>query len=78
MNDQLGEEEVFEPAVAEEGSEEEASEEGASEVAAEDGEAAEECEAEDVPSPYDAVAPVATEKRVATGATASSTKRKRT
>ena len=82
--DQRGEEEVFEPAVAEEG-EEEDSEEDEPEVVAEEGEAEEgeaaedgaEDEEEAVLTPYGAVVPVTTQKRIATGGSGSLTKRKK-
>ena len=82
--DQLGEEEVFVPeeeAVAEE------SEEDEQEVAVEEGDAVEDGEAEDgeaedeeeaVPTPYDPVAPVNTQKRVATDGTGSYPRKKKT
>ena len=86
--DQLGEEEVFVPeeeAVAEE------SEEDEQEVAVEEGDAVEDGEAEDgeaedeeeaveeaVPTPYDAEAPVNTQKRVATDGTGSLPRKKKT
>ena len=82
--DQLGEEAVFVPeeeAVVEE------SEEDEQEVALEEGDAGEDGEAEDggaedeeeaVPTPYDAEAPVNTQKRVATDGTGSLPRKKRT
>ena len=71
-------------AVAEEG-EEEDSEEDEPEVVAEEGEAEEgeaaedgaEDEEEAVLTPYDAVVPVTTQKRIATGGSGSLTKRKK-
>jgi hypothetical protein len=85
--DQLGEEEVFVPeeeAVAEESEEDRqelAVEEGdAMDGEADDGEAEDEEEAveEAVPTPYDAEAPVNTQKRVATDGTGSLPRKKKT
>ena len=81
--DHLGEEEVFVPeeeAVAEEESEEDRQELAVEEGDAVDGEA-DDGEAEDeeeaVPTPYDAVVPINTQKRVATAGTGSLPKKKK-